>query len=253
VRIRATTYQHLALFVTGSSVVASDFADFLPTDADYRLEAVHDCAPEEPLQVRGVTLDAEQDLWVRYVAKHVVPALPGTASERIDKSAYVTWWSLREGVFHMNNPLSYSNCSFPPDQYIGPVDICPDPGNAWQVGVSGVQAAWRTLADVEALALTVFPQQSPTDVLVDAASTAGFGASTSLGQTIATSTDRLRISWLLRNGPVGFEAQYPTVHGECFVDVKPWCFASGDAFAPSQAGALDAIADLTAIFEALSP
>jgi hypothetical protein len=239
--------------VTGTSVVASDFSGMLPTDADYTLVAAHDCAPVAPLQVRDVTLDEEQDLWVRYIAEHVVPLVPGTESERIDKCAYVTWWSLREGVFHMNNPLSYSNCSIPPDEYIGPVDVCPDPGHAWQVGISGVQAAWQTLEGVEAVALTVFPQQSLSQILIDAAATAGFGASTSLGQTIATSTDRLRISWLLRSGPVGFAAQYPAVHGQCFVNVQPWCFASGNPFAPSQAASLEVIADLTAIFEALAP
>jgi hypothetical protein len=190
---------------------------------------------------------------VRYIAEQVVPLVPGTEAERIDKFAHVTWWSLREGVLHMDNPLSYSNCSIPPDEYIGPVDVCPDPGNAWQVGLSGVQAAWQTLEGVETVALTVLRQKSRSQILVDAAATAGFGASTSLGQTIATSTDRLRISWLLRNGPVGFEAQYPAVHRQCFVDVQPWCFASANPFAPSQAAALAVIADRAAIFAALSP
>lgn len=254
VRIRAASYQHLAVFVTGASVVASDFSAFLPTDADYTLEATHDCAPLEPLQVRGVTLDAEQELWVRYLAEHVVPLLPGSASERIEKSAYVTWWSLKEGILHVNNPLSYSNCSIPPDQHIGPVDLCPNPNNAWQVGLSGVQAAWRDLEDVQALAQTVM-QAQPSEVLVDAAATAGLGAATALGQAVATSTDRLQLSWLLRASPVGFEAEYPVVWDDCFDGDGPienWCFGNAP-FAGTQAAALEAIADLTTIFEELSP
>lgn len=256
-RIQASPRQHLAVYVTGASVVASDFADVPPTDAEYTLQAALDCASPEPLLVRGIELDAEQDLWVRYIATHVVPLVLGSASERIDKSAYVTWWALKEGVLNVNNPLSYSNCSFPPDQTIGPAEICPDPDNAWQVGLSGVQAAWRTLESVEQLASTVLAQATIGEILVDAAATAGFGASTSLGLTIASSDDRLRLSWLLRNGPVGFEAQYSPVYNQCFVSSEPWCFGSGwptsAAFAPSQAGALQAIDDLKSIFQALAP
>jgi len=256
-RIQAATRHHLAVHVTGSIVVASDFTDPLPTDSEYSLGAALDCSPPGPLQVRGVQLDAEQELWVRYIAAQVVPLVPGSASERIDKSATVTWWALKEGVLNVNNPLSYSNCSIPPDQHIGPVELCPNPDHAWQVGLSGVQAAWRTLESVETVALTVFPQQSIGELLVDAASTAGFGATTALGQTIASSADRLRLSWLLRHSPVGFEAQYPTVHGQCFVNIETWCFGSGNdtsaAFAPTQAGAEQAIADLVAIFQNLSP
>jgi hypothetical protein len=141
----------------------------------------------------------------------------------------------------------------PPDQHIGPVEICPDPGNAWQVGLAAVQATWRTLDDVEALALTVFPQKSVDEVLVEAAAKAGLGASTSLGQTVASSTDRLRLSWLLRHSPVGFEAEYPVVRGDCFVGVvEGWCFNSAP-FATSQIEAQQAISDLTAIVETLSP
>jgi hypothetical protein len=194
---------------------------------------------------------------VRYIATHVVPELPGSASERLDTAGYVTWWALKEGVLDVNNPLSYSNCSFPPDQHIGPVEVCPDPGNAWQVGLSGVQAAWKTLEGVEAIALTVHPEKSVGEILTGAAAKAGLGAQTELGQTVATSTDRLRLSWLLRDGAVGFEAQYPIVYSECFVSEKSWCFGTGWAssasFAPNRAGAEQAVADLKSIFQTLAP
>lgn len=257
VRLLASARMHLAVFVTGANVVASGFSDTLPTDAEYTLDASVGCTPPAPLEVRGVELSARQELWVRYIAEHVVPHVPGSASERIDKSAYVTWWALKEGVLDVNNPLSYSNCSFPPDQRIGPVDVCPNPDNAWQVGLSGVQAAYRTLASVEAIALEVHPQTPITEILTGAAVAAGFGATTALGQTIAASDDRLRLSWLLRNGPVGFEAQYPPVHSECFVSTKPWCFGTGwpssASFAATQADAQQAVADLKSIFQTLAP
>jgi hypothetical protein len=57
VRIRAATHQHLAVFATGTSVVASGFSGAMPTDAEYTLEAAIDGVPVEPLQVRGVVLD----------------------------------------------------------------------------------------------------------------------------------------------------------------------------------------------------
>lgn len=257
VRLKASARMHLAVFLTGTNVVVKDFSDPLPTDATYTLEAALDCAPPAPLYVRGVKLDAEQELWVRYIAEQVVPKLPGSANERIDKSAYVTWWSLKEGVLNVNNPLSYSNCSIPPDKHIGPVELCPDPNNAWQVGLSGVQVTYNTLAGVEAMATAAYPQKAIPQVLTDAAVSAGFGVTTSLGQTIATSTDRLKLSWLLRNGPVGFEAQYLPVYDQCFVSTKAWCFGTGwsstASFAPTQVDAKQAVADLKAIFGTLAP
>lgn len=257
VRVTASARAHLGVYLTGESVVQSGFSADMPTDAKYLLTVAVGCTPPAPLHVRGVKLDAEQELWVRYIATEVVPKVPGTASERVDKSAYVTWWSLKEGVLNVNNSLSYSNCSMPPDEHIGPVELCPNPKNAWQVGLSAVQVTWNSLAGVEPIAKAVYPGLSIEEVLRASAVTAGFGASTALAKTIDSSTDRLRLSWLLRNGPVGFEAQYPTVYGECFAQTKPWCFGSGwpssASFAPSQAEAQKSVADLKAIFQALAP
>ena len=257
VQLTATTRMHLSVFLTGASVVSGGFTGSLPTDAAYALEVSVACPAEPPLTVRGVQLDPEQDLWVRYIARHVVPLVPGTSAERIAKSAHVTWWALKEGVLNVNNPLSYSNCSFPPDQPIGPLETCPNPGNAWQVGLSGVQAAYTTVDNVEQLALGVLPQLTIAEMLVASAVTAGFGAGTAQGNAIAVSQDRLRLSWLLRHSPIGFEAQYYPVYNQCFVQTQPWCFGTGwpssASFAPTQAAALEAITDLEAIFQALGP
>jgi len=255
VRIQASTRMHLAVYVTGANVVSSGFVDALPTDAKYTLDASLECTPPGPLTVRGVKLDARQELWVRYIAEQVVPRVPGTKSEQRDKSAYVTWWALKEGVLDVNNPLSYSNCSIPPDKHIGPVELCPNPKNAWQVGLSGVQATYNTLPGVEAIALAVYPQQTTTETLIATGVAAGFGVTTSLGQTIGNAEDRLRLSWLLRNGPIGFEAQYSPVYNQCFVNSESWCFGTGwpssASFAPSQAAAKQAVADLKLLFETL--
>jgi hypothetical protein len=257
VHIKTATRMHLGVYLTGASVVSSDFSSSLPTDAQYTLAATLSCTPPPSLSVRGVKLSARQELWVRYIAEQVVPLVAGTPSERIDKSAYVTWWALKEGVLDYNNPLVYSNCSIPPDQHIGPVELCPNPKNAWQVGLSGVQATYTTLSQAESIAGTLYPSQTLEQVLTQAAARTGFGASTTIGQTVATSTDRLRISWLLRDGPVGFERQYPTVYSECFTQALSWCFGSGwpssASFAPTQTAAKESVADLKAIFQSLAP
>lgn len=212
---------------------------------------------EGPLVVAGTQLGAGQAAWVRHIAEEIVPRMQGTRASRIAKAAEVTWWSLKEGVLELSNPLSYSNCHFPPDQHIGPLDVCPNPNNAWQVGISGVQAAWRTLAEVEALAASVHPGMSSTEVLVAAAAAAGFPAGSSTGQAIAGSTDRLRLSWLLRDGAVGFEAQHPVVHSECFEQGRYWCFGTGwpssEAFAADAWTSAQAVGDLEEIFESLAP
>lgn len=257
VRLVASTRMHLAVFLTGANVVASGFSGALPTDAKYTLDAAIGCSKPPSLYVRGVKLDAEQELWVRYIAEHVVPELPGSPAERFDKGAYVAWWSLKEGVLNVNNPLSYSNCSIPPDKHIGPVELCPNPKNAWQVGLSGVQVTYNTLEGIEQTAAAVFPGRTIAGTLSAAAVAAGFGETTSLAQTIVGSADRLRLSWLLRSGATGFEAQYPAVHSQCFVSAKTWCFGTGwpasASFAPTQADAQQAVADLKAIFQELSP
>jgi hypothetical protein len=226
-------------------------------------EVGYDCAEPVagdeagPLYVVGTQLGAGQAAWVRHIAKAIVPQMKGSRADRIAKAAEVTWWSLKEGVLELDDPLSYSNCHFPPDQHIGPLDVCPDPNNAWQVGISGVQAAWRTLADVEALTASVHPGMTSTDVLVDAAEEAGFPASSATGQAIAGSSGRLRLSWVLRDGAVGFEAQYPVVHDECFVQGLYWCFGAGwpssATFAPDVWTSEQAVSDLEAIFDVLSP
>ncbi len=209
------------------------------------------------LVVAGTPLTGNQSRWVEHIARAIVPEMIGTRDERIAKAAVVTWWSLKEGVLDLDDPLSYSNCHFPPDRYIGPLEVCPDPDNAWQVGVAGVQAAWRSLDDVEWLASQVHPGMSTTSVLVDAAATAGFAPDSWTGRSIAESTGRLRLSWLLRDGAVGFEAQYPVVHGECFVDQKSWCFGWGwdttASFAPDSPTSRRVVDELAAILGHLTP
>jgi hypothetical protein len=256
-RVNAPLGMHVSAFVTDWDVVDSDFSAALSTDARYSIEVSPECAPLGPLTVNGVQLDWRQERWIRTIARAVVPEMLGTAGERLDKASYVAWWALKEGVLNVNNPLSYSNCSFPPDKHIGPLEICPNENNAWQVGISGVQSAWRSVESVETLAVSVHPEKSITDVLADAARLAGFGAATTTGQSIAASTDRLRMSWLLRDGAVGFEAQYRPVYDQCFVRQESWCFGTGwsstASFAPDRAGAEQSVADLRSIFEALAP
>jgi hypothetical protein len=217
-----------------------------------------------PLTIAGVVLSDTQNASMRYVAEAVVPEMRGSRAERIDKAAYVAWWSLKEGVFGLEDALGYSNCHFPPDMHIGPLDVCPDPDNAWQVGLSAVQAAWRTLDDVEWLAGDVHPDKSITQVLRDAAEAAGYAPGTSTGEAIVNSSARLRLSWLLRDAAVGFEAQYPTVQSECFSICQggwestcQWCFGTGwdesAAFAADRSSAAQTVAEIASLLDALAP
>lgn len=265
---------------TGTSVSGTTVWDFLPAYGGYvsdaylytghsgfipGMERCGSATGTPSLVVRGQTLSAQQARWVRFVASDVVPEMRGDRATRLSRAAEVTWWALKEGVLDLANPFAYSNCNYGPgdDRRIGPVAVCPDPDKAWQVGISGVQAAWRTASSVEVLTRAVHPDRTLAQVLRDAATDAGYAPGTSMSNTIVNSTGRLRTSWLLRESAVGFEAQYPTVHGECFEQCRTgsertcsWCFGSGwdtsRAYAPTQSGARAAVADIRAILDRLS-
>lgn len=266
----------------GESVMGNPYWDYLPSRSGYIADAFANTGyasviPGVPacdgggggptdsseIRVRGVLLTGNPARAIRRIATEVVDELPGTRAERLDKAAYVTWWALKEGVLDLDNPFVYSNCNFPPDRHIGALEICPDPGRAWQVGVAAVQVSWRTAWSVEEVARTVHPELSANEVLARAGTVSGHAPGTPTGDGIARASGRLRTSWLLRDPAVGFQAQYPTVHGECFVTCRwggelacSWCFGSGwdrsAQFAPSQSAARAAVADLRAVLDRLS-
>ncbi|MBL8954462.1 MAG: SH3 domain-containing protein [Myxococcaceae bacterium] len=209
------------------------------------------------LVVNGFTLTANEDANVRRIAANVVPRLTGTRADQVRVASRVTWWSLKEGVLGLANPIGYSNCNTPSgDRRIGPLEVC-SPGRAWQVGASAVQVPGRTLASLEATARQLHPGLGVYDVLWRTAVDAGYANGTSTHAGIVSSTGDLRRSWLLRNGAVGFTYEEPTVTAECINASYAWCYGTAwdttARYAPNRAAALRSIQDLAAIFERLVP
>ncbi|MBK7862125.1 MAG: SH3 domain-containing protein [Archangiaceae bacterium] len=211
----------------------------------------------EVLTVNGWALTADEAGNVRTIAQSVVPHLAGTRADRLRVASRVTWWSLKEGVLGLANPIGYSNCNTASgDRRIGPLETCA-PGRAWQVGASAVQVPGRTLADLEAKARALYPGLGVYDVLWRTAVDAGYANGSATLNGIVGSTTDLRRSWLLRNGAIGFTCEEPTVTSECITNAYGWCYGSGwnttARYAPTRAAALRSMQDLSAIYDRLAP
>lgn len=253
---------------TGTTVEGTNIWDFLPgyggyvTDA-YVLTGYDGFIPGVPqcsgnggggsLVVNGITLNANQDKWVRWIAANTVPKLSGTRDARLTKAARVTWWSLKEGVLSLANPLPYSNCN---NVHVGPTLVC-SAGYAWQVGISGIQPGNVSLSSSEGTALALYPGSTIQNVLANAAVAAGYASGTSTYNSIVASTGSLRNSWLLRQHAVAFTHQEPFINYECITNSYSWCYGTGwaetTAFAPNKQSALSAISQIKSILSSLAP
>jgi len=210
-----------------------------------------------PLYVNGHALTATEAANVRRIARDVVPRLAGARSDKLRVAARVTWWSLKEGVLGISNPIGYSNCNTPSgDRRIGPLEVC-GAARAWQVGASAVQVPGKSLAALEATARSLHPGLNVYDVLWRTAVDAGYANGTPTHGAIVNSTGDLRRSWLLRNGAVGFTYEEPVVAYECITHSYGWCYGTAwdttARYAPSRSAALRAIDDLYAVFDRLVP
>lgn len=210
--------------------------------------------PRVPCVVNGHTASVTACSWLHHTARAVVPLLEGTRDERLTAAARVAWWSLKEGVLYLANPIVYSNCGAPGRGRIGPLETCPG-GYAWQVGLAGIQVPGFELADLETAALRLFPGKTVAEVL-DAAAREALLDATGAAAVVA-STGSLRRSWLLRTSAVGFTFQAPIVTDECIDHSIGWCYGTGwDTtrwFAPDRASAMRAIEDVRAILAAVAP
>jgi len=65
-----------------------------------------------PCVVNGHTVGDPACTWIHYVGRDVVPRLAGTRDQALTAAAAVAWWSLKEGVLSLQNPIVYSNCNF---------------------------------------------------------------------------------------------------------------------------------------------
>lgn len=247
----------VVVHVTSWAAVESGFEARLPADATYRLGMESDCGDEPPRAcvVNGHAVREPACGWLRFTAREVVPRLEGEREARLTTAARVAWWSLKEGVYYLDNPLVYSNCNFPDgDRRIGPLDVCVA-RRAWQVGLAAVQVPWHDLAQVEATASRLYPADPLADVLARTAARAGLDPAQT--DAVVAARGELRKSWLLRDSAVGFTHEAPVITRECIDDERPWCFGSGwDTtrwFAPDHQSAMRSIADIRAMFDALAP
>lgn len=245
------------VFVTGWSVVDSDFVPFLPQNVTYDLVIEGNCpgTVTEPCVVNGHAVSEPACTWLHYLAREVVPRLEGTRTERVNAAAVVGWWALKEGVLFLSNPLVYSNCNFPGgDQHIGPLESCV-PGRAWQVGLSGVQVPGKTLAALSAAAATLYPGQTLDQVLDETARAAGLIGSEV--DSVVASTDDLILSWLLRNSAIGVTFQVGPVTTQCIDDSLSWCYGTGwtstTLYAPDRASALGSMDDIRLLLDSVAP
>ena len=212
--------------------------------------------------VNGTRLHPSEEKWVRFVANTVVPQLRGTREQRIKIAAEVSWWAMKEGIFKVANPITFSSCSrIGPDgknknARIGPLEVC-ETGRAWQVGLAAVQvpnfSEQKVLDTVKAL----WPNRSVNDVLVEAVKYGGYNLATPTGRAILESKGLLRKSWLLRHPAVGFTLVHGNVRGQCIETSHNYCYGTGwaetRAYAPTREAAMKSIADLTTLFQKLVP
>ena len=194
--------------------------------------------------------------WLEYFGREVVPALAGSRDDRLDVAATVAWWSLKEGVLFLDNPIVYSNCAFETgSEYIGPLETCPA-GRAWQVGISGIQVP-TFLDDRPSLqAAALFPSLTVDEVLELTAAEALLDPSETTA--LLNSPDEvLRTSWLLRNSPIGVTLQVDLVISECVDGSYSWCYGTGwtatSLYAPDKDAALRSIEDIRAVLDSLAP
>lgn len=218
--------------------------------------------------VNGHYLGSTHAQWVDFVAKQVVPHLPGTTEERVTLAARGVWWTLKEGNLERVNwgrassPVGYSLCNTTSgDRHIGPLEACGREavardqtlfGRAWQVGLAGVQVPGRRIDRVEALASELYGGAAIDELLAQTAALAGYPRGSATSRAIVSSEGAVRLSWLLRIPAVGFvEVVTKEVVPECVEGSKGWCFGTSwdetRKFAPTKADALRAIADLERI------
>ena len=259
VRVATDTPRELDVFVTGWSAINSDFVGFQPQDSTYNL-TVQSVCDEQPLDCSGPVVNGNPVAepacgWLEHIGREVVPALAGGRDERLDVASTVAWWSLKEGVLFLANPIVYSNCAFESgSEYIGPLETCPA-GRAWQVGISGIQVP-AFLDDRPAQqAAALYPALTEDEVLELTAADALLSVEETDG--VVASTGDLRTSWLLRNSPVGVTLQVDLVVSECVLGSYSWCYGTGwtstALYAPDKEAVMGSIADIRSIFNGLAP
>lgn len=216
--------------------------------------------PLDAIVVNEHQLNGNQEKWVRFVGSNVTQTLLGTRADKVRVAARASWWALKEGMFSLSAPISYSSCSklqtngHYKDVRLNPLELC-ESGKAWQVGVSGVQVPNFSEEEVLSLVESLWPGRNISDVLTEVIKLAGNVAKNDSLQILA-SKGVLRKSWLLRHPSVGMTLVEKNVTAECIEGRKAWCYGGSWAesvnFAATRDAALKSISDLENTFNKMT-
>ena len=213
-------------------------------------------AQAQAATVNGTALSTVQATNLDYVARSVLPRLPGDERQRLDVAARAAWWGLKEATYSLPQPHSFSSCG-PSNERKAPLDVCPA-GEPWQVGLAAVQVPNFTDLEVERAIELLTPAITADGALREAVLLAGFDPQVGTGAAIVASTGRLRRSWLLRHPAVGMLLVERNVTQECLESSSScrsnppvWCFRKRwpetAAFAADCAASLRSVSDLRQI------
>ena len=186
-------------------------------DAQIDPDAVAD--PSAPLTtLSGQELSANQSKWIKYIKDEVLSLLPGASnSDKALVAAQATWWALKEGVLDLENPHIHSICGND-NRKIAVTETCPA-GQAWQVGIAGIQPRNFTIAQVR----SVLNGRTEAEVLNDVAELVGAAEGSAGYNAIVNSTGILRISLLVRDPGIGLALVARDVKRECIDNYEDWC------------------------------
>ncbi|MBC7385179.1 MAG: hypothetical protein H7301_03325 [Cryobacterium sp.] len=216
------------------------------------------------LTVNGFALSDIQAKNVRFIARCVMPLLPGTSEQKTLTAARATWWSLREGILDLPGARSarYSNChENGRDRTRSNLPLYSCPSSIWQVGMAAAQVSNYSEREVASAREQTFGSLTSSideaSILSWAASLAGFPPDDPAHAAILRSQGKVRKSWFLRSPAIGFVlVEKQEVVRECLIEKKKWCYGSGypsaKKFSRNDAALKKSIVDLRGIFNGYS-
>ncbi len=229
----------IVVYITSAAALASNFETSVPVGAAYELTIDSNCGGERlRCVVNGRDTGEPACGWLHYVGKRVVTRIEGTREQRLAKAARVAWWSLKEGLLALDNPIANSSCD---GTMIEPLEDCARP--MWPVGLSGVNAQGADVDELEELAGRLYGGAMPSGVLRTTANEAGLARDAAAA--VMQTTGGLRASWLLRNSAIGFVVQERWVTRTCLDAAGAEC--TGSLSGPSRMYASDRPASLRSI------
>lgn len=228
-------------YVTSVASLASNFEVDVPAGASYELTIESDCGERERCVVNGRDTGDPECGWLHYVGRRVVTRLDGPPDQQLLAAAAASWWSLKQGLMSLDNPIARSECD---GTELGPLETCD--GATWHVGLAGVDALGHDGIDVEELATRLYDGAMASGILRTTANEAALNREDAA--TVMASEGTLRTSWLLRNSTIGFAAHAPWVIAACLDGAEAECYGAGSEasrhYAADRDAALQSVNDL---------